>query len=251
MNETSKALALQTILAGDQRAAHDSPQTNGEHDAVVLVAHALSGDRKWMDALIARLEPIIRARVLRTLSRRARPIKQRALEETDDIVQCVFEKLFRNCGRVLASWRPELGLSLRSFVALVSEREAGMFLRSGRRNPFREEALSSDLLELHAVDERAPTTLEARDLLRSVVAALKRELGEKGRRVFELLFVEARSLGDVALTTGLSHAAVYAWRTRIVRAARSIRATLQRDGRVPRRVVYGLPSLRGVASQRP
>jgi RNA polymerase sigma-70 factor (ECF subfamily) len=215
-SEEQHVIQCESLAAPDRKTSTDA-------DVRLLVAQVLSGDRRLTDRLVARLEPVIRARVLRTVARRPSWRTQRALQELDDIVQCVLERLFRDRGRLLAAWQPERGLSLWSFVALVSEREAGMFLRSGRRNPFREDAVCDELLELQALDQRATRTLEARDLLRAVAGRLRRELGTKGRRVLELLFIEARSLEEVAHTMSLSHAAVYAWRTRIVRAACTIR----------------------------
>jgi DNA-directed RNA polymerase specialized sigma24 family protein len=177
-----------------------------------LVGDALAGDQLALTRLVASLTPVVQARVARTLlARRASRAGGRNLRhEVEDLSQEIFLALFASGGRVLRSWRAERGLSLESFVGLVSERHVVSFLRSGRRNPWREQ-------------------------LGLLLERLQRTLSPLGRQVFELLFVQELSLPEAMARSGLSADAVYAWRSRLRRAAREAMAELSKSGSPPRK----------------
>ncbi len=201
---------------------------------LALLTRALDGDAISMRALLDRILPVVQARVGAALLRRRAQVRGRSLrQESEDIVQDVCAALFEREGHVLRGWSPERGLSLKSFVGLVAERELGMMLRSRRRNPFSEHPTELDVLEqhqshseTHAFGGRAASALgadlEARDLLRAVLDQLRERLSGTGYFVFELLFVEDCATDQAAELTGLSRDALYAWRTRIMRQAREI-----------------------------
>src|SRR5215471_16061481 len=91
-----------------------------------LVKAALAGDRRATEDLVGRLARVIQVRVGVALLRRRHAARGRTLaQEVEDLMQEVFAALFEQDGRVLRRWDPARGLSLKSYVGLVAEREAG------------------------------------------------------------------------------------------------------------------------------
>jgi RNA polymerase sigma factor (sigma-70 family) len=190
-----------------------------------LIRRALDGDQTALTSLVAMLTPVIQARVTRTLlARRSLLAGGRDLrQEVEDQCQDVFLALFDRDGHVLRSWQPERGLSLPNFVGLVAERQVLSFLRSGRRNPRKEEpSLTED--EHDAEDpESGPEEIAAsREYRELLLDRLHEELSPLGWHLFDLLFVQELSQAEVQAATGLSAAAVYAWRSRLRRVVRAI-----------------------------
>lgn len=199
-------------------------------DTVGLLGKALAGDARALDGLVAALTPIIQARVARTLlARRAHRTAGRNLrQEVEDLTQEIWIALFSSQGRVLRSWQAERGLSLENFVGLVSERHVASFLRSGRRNPWKEELGDGDEVEV-TTDEPGPEQVAAgREHLRLLLDRLRASLSPLGQRVFEILFVQELSLPDAIAASGLSADALYAWRSRLRRLAHELDAELSR-----------------------
>src|SRR5947199_3890226 len=187
-------------------------------DSVDLVRRALAGDPAAQDELVARLTPVIQARVARTLlARRSRLAGGRdRREEVKDLSQDVFLALFSQDGHVLRTWQPERGLSLESFVGLVAERLVLSFLRSGRRNSSKEELLfDSDEIEPESQESNPEEITASRERLSLLLERLREELSPLGWRMFDLLFIQDLSQAEVQAATGLSADAVYAWRSRL------------------------------------
>ncbi|HEY0711028.1 MAG TPA: hypothetical protein VGF45_00020, partial [Polyangia bacterium] len=191
--------------------------------------------------------PSVQARVGAALLRRRGQARGRNLRtEAEDLSQEVFVALFDQGGRVLKSWQPERGLSLKGFIGLVAEREAGAILRTGKRSPFTDEPTLDD--SLHETMNRPgrgpggqPTqsplgdVIETRDLLEEVVERLRERLSPQGFWLFELLYVDERSIDEACAITKLSPEALYAWRSRIGKLAREVREALAREQREPGR----------------
>lgn len=198
-------------------------------DDETLLRSALRGDEESMHQLVQRLQPVVRASICAKLRKRPRYTRGRSLgAPIDDLVQDVFVSLFARRCQTLRSWRPERGSSLRGFVGLVAERQVGMTLRSRRRNPFYEEATETESLQQLAGAMKAPdatwTALESRDSLRALLVGLHERLSAQGRLVFALLFLQGCTIERTLEMTGLSQAALYAWRSRLTRQARELRA---------------------------
>lgn len=208
-------------------------------DSAFLLRRALAGDPSALPRLVAALAPVIQARLARTLlARRSRLHGGRSVrEEVEDLSQEVFLALFVRDARVLRSWQPERGLSLESFVGMVAERLALSFLRNGRRNP-REEAAALAEQEIEAVAPGSgPEEVTAsRECLALLLDRLREELSPLGWRLFELLFVHELSLPEVMAATGLSDAAVYAWRSRLRRLARKLLDEMSGNAAPERRI---------------
>jgi RNA polymerase sigma-70 factor, ECF subfamily len=193
-------------------------------ESVALVERALAGDKLALTRLVAALTPVVQARVARTLlcRRWARGGGRSVRDDVEDLAQDVFLSLFANQGRVLRSWQAERGLSLENFVGLVSERYVVSFLRSGRRNPWKEELASGDELDVR-VDEPSPDRVASgRQQLGLLLDRLRDHVSPLGFHLFELLFVQELSLPETMAASGLSADAVYAWRSRLRRLAREL-----------------------------
>jgi RNA polymerase sigma factor (sigma-70 family) len=198
-------------------------------DTAGLVRRALTGDQRALTRLIAVLTPVIQARVARTLlARRHRLAGGRDVrQEVEDLSQEVFLALFSRDAHVLRSWQAERGSSLESFVGLVAERQVLSFLRSGRRNPWKEDPLlTDDELEMEAPESGPEEIVAGREHLSLLLDRLREELSPLGRRLFELLFVQELSQTEVQAASGLSADAVYAWRSRLRRLAQKLLAEM-------------------------
>lgn len=186
---------------------------------------ALSGDPASLSRLVAVLTPVVQGRVARTLlARRHRLAAGRDVrQEVEDLSQEVFLALFARDAHVLRSWQAERGSSLESFVGLVAERQVLSFLRSGRRNPWKEDpTLTAEELETEAPESGPEEVAAGREHLSLLLDRLREELSPLGRRLFELLFVQELSQAEVQAASGLSADAVYAWRSRLRRLAQKL-----------------------------
>jgi DNA-directed RNA polymerase specialized sigma24 family protein len=209
----------------EQRRSARGPADDAADSGVVQAA--LRGDRQATEQLVAHLAPTIQVRVGTALLRRRGRARGRNLrQEVEDLSQEVFAALFEDEGRVLRRWDPMRGLSLKSFVGLVAEREAGMILRTGKRSPFREDPTAAEELDsqLPSSTMAVGAAVESSELLTVVLDELREHLSPQGLFIFQLLFIEERSVEDAAALAGLSADAIYAWRSRISRLARDIRA---------------------------
>jgi RNA polymerase sigma-70 factor (ECF subfamily) len=197
-------------------------------DTSRLVREALAGDRDALARLVAALTPVIQARVARTLlARRSCLAADRNVRQAvEDLTQEVFLSLFARGGHVLLSWEPGRGLSLENFVGLVSERHVVSFLRSGRRNPWKEEPLPVEDLDGPSFDRGPEEVTASREQLRLLLERMRERLSPLGRHLFELLFVQELSLAETMARSGLSADAVYAWRSRLRRLAQELLAEL-------------------------
>ena len=197
-------------------------------DTTGLVREALAGDRDAVARLVAALTPVIQARVARTLlARRSCLAADRNVrQEVEDLTQEIFLSLFARGGRVLLSWEAERGLSLENFVGLVSERHVVSFLRSGKRNPWKEEPMPAEDLDGASVDRGPEEVTASREQLRILLERMRERLSPLGRHLFELLFVQELSPTETMARSGLSADAVYAWRSRLRRLAQELLAEL-------------------------
>lgn len=168
-----------------------------------------------MQALVERLLPVIQAEVGYALLRRAGVEGRDPRQEVRDFVQEVFIQLLSRDGRALRAWDPQRGRSLESFVRLVARRQVAAVLRSGRRSPWAEQPLANEDLEpkLPAAPSDSGRFASAERLDR-LLEDLRARLDPRGMLLFEMLYVEQRSVEDVTAVTGMTRDAVYAWRSR-------------------------------------
>jgi len=168
------------------------------------------------------LLPIVQVRVARALVRFREPARD-ARQEVEDIAQDVFAALFSDDARVLRSWDPARGLSLRNFVGLVAERHAGAILKSTRRSPWTESPADLFEIETELGEDVGPgIALESKDLLETLFDMVRETLTPRGLELFELLVVREESVEEVCVATGMTPDAVYAWRSRLIKVARTL-----------------------------
>lgn len=207
-------------------------------DNASLVRRALGGDRTAQNELVALLTPVIQARVARTLlARHASLAGGRSVrDQVADLTQDVWVALFERDGRVLRSWRPEGGLSLANFVGLVAKCQVLSFLRSGRRNPRKEEtSLTDDEIEPEAPDSGPEEIVASREHLTLLLDRLSESLSPQGWQLFDLIYIQELSQAEVEAASGLSADAVYAWRSRIRRLARKLWDEMSETPAAPRK----------------
>lgn len=195
-------------------------------DDATLVERALDGDDDALRALIDKLTPIVQARVVRALGRRRDLSQSRDIrQEVEDMTQEVFGSLFAKGGRVLRTWDRSRGLSLYNFVGLVAEREVASILRTGIRNPWRDDPTLDDELAERAGAQQGPEDqIASREVLRVVLDHVRMQLSPLGMQMFQLLIVEGRDTQDVCEEVGMSADAVYAWRSRCAKLVKAIAA---------------------------
>jgi RNA polymerase sigma-70 factor (ECF subfamily) len=202
-----------------------------------LVERALARDGEALRALVDALTPVIQARVARALLRRAASASGRNIrQEVADLTQDVFAALFAEQGKALRAWKPERGLSLANFVGFVAERQVASILRTTRRSPWTEDPT---LMEELDTPEDAPSVelrLESQQMLEALLDRLREELSPLGLSLFELIFIQQRTVPEVCAQTGMSREAVYAWQSRLGRLCRKLGAELLSDPQAPPRI---------------
>lgn len=188
------------------------------------VRAALDGQPDAVRALVGTLTPVVQARVARVLLRRQGASRGRDVrQEVEDLSQEVFVALFAREAKVLRSWDPARGMSLRNFVGLVAEREVASILQSGRRSPWKEDPTLSDELDRRAgasADHAA--RVESKEIFLVVLERVRARLSPKGMDLFERLLVRQEDVKAVCEATGMSADAVYAWRSRLGKLVREI-----------------------------
>jgi RNA polymerase sigma-70 factor (ECF subfamily) len=209
-------------------------------EAARLLELALAGERDALARLVSVLTPVIQARTARTLlTRRLASGERRSIRsEVEDLCQEVLLGLFAQETRVLRSWQAERGLSLENFVGMVAERHVVSFLRSGRRNPWRETPGGEEDLEVAAAEVDPEVATASREELRLVLGRLRAAVSPLGWRLFELLFIQELALPEVMAATGQSADAVYAWRSRLRKQAQLLLAEVS-GNRPSRRTSVG------------
>ena len=200
-----------------------------------LVTAALAGQRDAVARLVARLTPVIQARVARCVLK-FKPRSGQVRQDVDDLAQDVFMRLFEERGRVLQSWDPGRGLSLENFAGLVAERLAISTLRTGKRNPWREDEADEEALAAMPSAETGPAEeVASADFMGRLHERLRETLTPLGMHLFNLLYVEERSVEEVCAATELSADAVYAWRSRLRRTAQNLHQQLVSEAAAPAR----------------
>jgi RNA polymerase sigma-70 factor (ECF subfamily) len=199
-----------------------------------VVARAAAGDAGARRELVVAIAPVVHTRVARALLRRVSAAKGRdPRQELEDLVQEVFAALLSHELRALQAWDATRGLSFERFVGFLAEREVAMIMRTGKRSPWTEDpTMDETMIRLGGHTESHEAQVASRELLRQLSTRLREQLSPKGRHYFQLIFVESRSVEAVAEATGASTDAVYAWRSRLGRLLRELRAGMTEAGGV-------------------
>ncbi len=187
------------------------------------LSRALAGDREALREFVASATPIIQVRAARLLARGGGRAGRDVRQEVEDLTQDVFARLFADRAKALRQWQPDKGLSLPNFVGLVAEREVMTTMRSKRRNPWSEQPIcGEDVARALDTGSDAQRRLDSRAVFRALLARLRERQSPLGMRMFQLLYVEQRSLEHVCEATGMGRAAVYKWRSRLRKAVKEL-----------------------------
>ncbi len=186
------------------------------------IERALAGDNRAGRTLVQYLMPQVQARVNAALMRRASASGGRVIrQEVLDLSQEVFAHLFAQDGKALRSWQPGREATLKTFVGRIAERRVASIMRSARRSPWTETPIEPSTLDRNESAAHLPEGLVAgREELRAVLDALRANLTPLGFELFGELIVEQRSVAEVCEARQMSPEAVYAWRSRLRKAAR-------------------------------
>lgn len=181
-----------------------------------------------MRALIAIFAPIVQWEVAYQLRARAGAGRD-PRQELEDLVQEVFGAIFAQDARALRAWRPDGGRTLLSFVRLLARHQTVSILRTAKKNPWRDEPTSPEILE-RATNAGEDPELEvaSRERLERLLDKLRVELSPRGMQLFQILYVEEQEVEVACREIGMTREAVYMWRSRlkkrIVELARAIEA---------------------------
>jgi DNA-directed RNA polymerase specialized sigma24 family protein len=199
-----------------------------------VIRRALAGDRSQLRAIVDGLTPVIQARVARVLLRAGAVDRRGSVrQEVEDLSQEIFCRLFAQQGEILRSWDERKGMSLAGYVGLIAEREAISIVRSRRRNPFTERPTEAGTLDLNATQgQGAETAALTRQMARTLYERLQKTLSPLGFSVFEKLFCHEQAPESVCEELGMSADALYAWRSRIRKTARSLADELAGEGTI-------------------
>lgn len=187
-----------------------------------LVAQALAGHEPALASLVELLTPVVQARVARAMFNHRPAVGQSIRQQVEDLTQEVFLTLFDDDARVIRSWSSSRGLSLQNFVGLVAQRRTISILRTGKRSPWREDPTLDDQLDAAASDPGPEDQTASREEMRLLLHRLKEELSPLGWQLFDLLFIQERSVDTARSVTGMSRDAIYAWRSRLRKLARRL-----------------------------
>jgi RNA polymerase sigma-70 factor (ECF subfamily) len=116
-------------------------------------------------------------------------------------------------------------------VALLAAHETANILRRRRRNPWTEEPTQTEALDESPSSAAGPEVAAGtRRLMAAVVEGVRARVSARGRRIFDLLFLEERAPEDVCALTGLRLPAVYTWSSRLSHLGREVAAQMERGG---------------------
>jgi DNA-directed RNA polymerase specialized sigma24 family protein len=194
-----------------------------------VLRRALASDPDAQRELLRVILPVIRARTLIGLRRRATGTARGRdpNQESADLTQEVLVALLDDGCRVLRAWDPSRGLSLKNYVGLVAARQVASILRTGRRSPWSEDPTpESDLVGVAGL-ATTEAGFVARELFDRLLQRLYEEVSPRGMQLFRALFLEERPIGDVCRDFQMTEAAAYAWRSRLVRRAKELAIELQ------------------------
>lgn len=189
----------------------------------LLIRDAIAGDPKAMRALVELLTPVIQTEVSFAIRRRAIPARRDGRQDVADFVQEVFLELLANNGRTLLSWDAARGRSLPSFVRLVARRRVARIFRGHRGNPWNDDPTENEVFDrIGPASASAERRVENREKLAALLEVLRSRLSERGLVLFELLYVEQRTVKEVCQIMSMSRAAVDTWNSRLRKLVRSL-----------------------------
>ncbi len=191
------------------------------------VRQALDGNRSSLRALVDEILPVVRVEVGVALTRRAAVQRRDPRQEIDDFTQEVLVYLLKDQGKLLRTWDPDRGRSLKSFVRLLTRQRVSRILQGFKGNPWSHEPTEPSDFDAGVGKPRTDQArqLESREELRLLLERLRARLNERGLFLFQLIYVEQRPIKEVCQTMGMTRSAVDAWNSRVRKQARELANT--------------------------
>ncbi len=194
--------------------------------SLALIHRALAGEAAGVRELVDRLSPVIAKRVAATLWKRAR--KRNIPQEVDDIAQEVLLSLFQSDGKTPRSWDPARGMTLDRFVGMLATHLTISILRNGRTSPWRDEPTEFEKLDEMDVWDVTPESVTiSRQNLQVLLDRMRAALSPRGLVLFQRIVVDAEPLESIMADEGLSQAAAYQWKCRLLQTMRALAEDFQ------------------------
>lgn len=181
-----------------------------------LLDEAIEGQQPAIRELIKHLTPVIQRAVASTLLNGFVSYHGDAIRnDIADFCQEIFILLFNQDCKVLKQWQPEKGMSLESFVSLISKRRVISSMRSVKPVLHADFATDVSLFE-NLFDTRniEKNTID-KNMLSVIFQRLKLEISEFGYRVFIELFLYESTPEEIERNIGLNKNSIYVWRNRL------------------------------------
>jgi len=193
------------------------------------VCQALTGDRSALRKLVDEIVPVVRVEVGVALTRRAARSRRDPRQEVGDFTQEVLVYLLKDQGKLLRTWDPERGRSLKSFVRLLTRQRVSRILQGFRGNPWSQDPTEPSDFDTAGVGAEPRVgqvkQIESREDLRMLLERLRARLNERGLFLFQLIYVEQRPISEVCVELGMSRSAVDAWKSRVRKQVRELAST--------------------------
>lgn len=198
------------------------------------IQRVLLGEPKALTEFVRHLTPLIEEWVALFLTRRKGMSGGRNVhQEIDDFIQEAFVSLLEDDSKALRSWNPKLGLSLESYVRLITARQVKTILQTGKRSPWKEDPTLEPELEKIAKNAQvfdspgcAASTSDSedqvasREMLEQLWGRLHEQLSPLGRTLLTDLFIDEKTVEEICHELDMSSDAVYTWKSRLIRQAR-------------------------------
>jgi RNA polymerase sigma factor (sigma-70 family) len=213
-------------------------------NALALIRRTLEGDAPSARALVDRLSPVVARRVTFTLMQRSR--RRGVTQDVGDLVQDVLVSLIQANGKALRAWDPARGMSLDRFVGMLAQHQVISILRNGRTSPWRDEPTETEELDKLGETTLTPESIiTSRENLELLLERVRDELSPRGLELFQRIIIDEEPLEELKAGTGLTAAAIYQWKSRLLRMMRAIARDLESSSvseTVPHvRMVKGAP----------
>ncbi|HTQ06622.1 MAG TPA: hypothetical protein VMI54_22335 [Polyangiaceae bacterium] len=200
----------------------DQNELGEDEEDRALLERAVTGETEAFHRLLARTYPVMWWSVRRKLARASSRRGARSQDASDVLQHAVFV-LLRRRERVLMSFRPDGGLSVRRFFGLFAERVAASWLRSGRLSAWAEQPVAPDVLAENPAVHTGE--LESRELLGRVWQTLESRLDASSLELFQSLLIDDAPVTELCERHGMTPNALYCARRRFRALARAAVAT--------------------------
>jgi RNA polymerase sigma factor (sigma-70 family) len=198
-----------------------SNERDDRDDPHDLVERAFRGDSAARSTMVARLMPVIQARVRRRIG------GARSLVELEDAVQEIWLRLVDARGEALRKYDAARGASFEGYVGMIAERELGNHLdkaKSQKRGGHMSAVGSQELEERPLSSLNPEEQAASREQIGLLAIHVEAELSANGQRVFRYLCTDGGAAADVASAIGVNVQVVYNWQHKIREIARRFMA---------------------------